>query len=371
MNIVKEGSAYRVFADGVETFYNLPVATYGVCFNNQHGYFYLECRSDLESNESKIYGDYSKKADKVVRSFDLTNRNFGVIISGHKGSGKSLLVRMISEKVSKNNIPVIIVDKAIPGVATFLGSIDQKVMIVFDEFEKTFAKDYDGHDPQVELLSLFDGVDGGKKLFVVTCNDIKNINEFFVNRPGRFHYHFEVEFPNSEQISKYLHDKLGDGFDDEIDRISKLGVMADLTYDSLRAISFDLKQGYSLDDTLRDLNIGYGDEVCFDIDVFFDDGTVMKGYSQPVRMCGHYNNEVRLVFNNFDYWASFSSNNIKREDNIIYVDGADVQISGNYRDRYYSKDEIRKAKEEDKNRFKVVKLVLTKVNDFESFKFTV
>lgn len=69
---------------------------------------------------------------------------------------------------------MIIVDCPIPGISNFLSSIEQEVVIIFDEFEKTFARNDDG-DPQVELLSLFDGVDDGKKLFVITCNDTKRL----------------------------------------------------------------------------------------------------------------------------------------------------------------------------------------------------
>lgn len=37
-------------------------------------------------------------------------------------------------------------------------------MILFDEFDKTFAKGRNESDPQANMLSLFDGVAQGKKL---------------------------------------------------------------------------------------------------------------------------------------------------------------------------------------------------------------
>ena len=40
------------------------------------------------------------------------------------------------------------------------------------------------------MLSLFDGLDNGKKLFVITCNEVERLNAYLLNRPGRFHYHF-------------------------------------------------------------------------------------------------------------------------------------------------------------------------------------
>lgn len=64
---------------------------------------------------------------------------------------------MIAEESIKADIPVIIVDTAIPGISNFLASIQQEVTIIFDEFEKTFAKT-EKDDPQVEMLSLISSI---------------------------------------------------------------------------------------------------------------------------------------------------------------------------------------------------------------------
>lgn len=37
-------------------------------------------------------------------------------------------------------IPLIVVDKFIPGIASYIESIDQEVMVLFDEFDKTFGE---------------------------------------------------------------------------------------------------------------------------------------------------------------------------------------------------------------------------------------
>ena len=80
-----------------------------------------------------------------------------------------MFARMLAEKGNKAGLPLIIVDMAIPGVADFISSISQECIVLFDEFEKIFREDSkDDEHPQEELLSLFDGVDSGKKLFVIT-----------------------------------------------------------------------------------------------------------------------------------------------------------------------------------------------------------
>ena len=92
-------------------------------------------------------------------------------------------------------MPVIIVDTYIPGLANFIEEIEQEVMVMFDEFDKTFGgvNKSDGMaDPQTELLTLFDGLAQGKKLYVITCNNLNTLSDYLVNRPGRFHYHFRL-----------------------------------------------------------------------------------------------------------------------------------------------------------------------------------
>ena len=191
MKVIKTGSMYRTYGDDLETFEKLPAKVFNLRFNKMSG-FYMEHRSDFEIKE-KIYGVHYEKVDKVLRSFDVFERSLGVILSGAKGIGKSLFAKMLSEQAVKIGLPVVIVDAFYPGVAAYLESIEQEVLVLFDEFDKSFGgiRQAEGEaDAQASMLSLFDGTSGGKKLFVITCNDVYRLNEFLINRPGRFHYHF-------------------------------------------------------------------------------------------------------------------------------------------------------------------------------------
>ena len=167
MNIINAGSRYQVYGEDVKTYQQLPVGTYLVNFNPMSG-FYLSIRTDLEVTEDKIYGTSSYKINKVMKSYDaMAHRNFGVLLSGQKGIGKSLFVRLLAEEAIKKGLPVVTVTMYVPGIANFIASIDQDCVVIFDELAKTFAIKED-ENQQDELLSLFDGMDGGHKLFVVT-----------------------------------------------------------------------------------------------------------------------------------------------------------------------------------------------------------
>ena len=139
MNIVNTGTTYRIFDDSLRTFDNLPVGTYEIGFHPMQG-LWLTQTEGLTLKEEKIYGKSQEKVDKVFRGFAKSNRNFGVILSGPKGVGKSLFAQLVAKKAMSENIPLIIVNQYINGIADFISSIRQEVVVIFDEFEKTFAK---------------------------------------------------------------------------------------------------------------------------------------------------------------------------------------------------------------------------------------
>ena len=221
MKAIKIGTKVEIYNDAVVTYNELSARSYIVRFEKMTG-FYLEEYPDIQVKEDKVYGERLKKVQKVLRSYEKFDRNLGVILSGYKGIGKSMFARLLSEAAVKNGIPIIVADQYIPGIASYIETIDQNVMVLFDEFDKTFAdvKPVEGEvEPQAALLGLFDGIAQGKKLFVITCNDIRKLNEFIVNRPGRFHYHFRFDYPSADEILTYLSDQLESARHNVIDSI--------------------------------------------------------------------------------------------------------------------------------------------------------
>lgn len=275
MNIINSGDDYQIYTDSVKTYAELPGGTYTVMFSEMSGYS-LQYRKNLKVSE-KVYGNTFEKAHKVMRSYSIANKNFGVLLSGQKGSGKSLFLRVIASIANLEGLPVIIVNKCTPGLSEFISSIDQDCMVVFDEFEKIF-KNNDDRNQQDRLLSLFDGLDGGHKLFVITCNDLCNVSQYILNRPGRFHYHFAIKAPSPEEVKEYLEDNLKPEYKDNINKISMLSVTFFMPYDYLRAIVFDLNQGYSLKETMHDLNISKEDRDRYDVKAYFSDGTEYEAF---------------------------------------------------------------------------------------------
>jgi len=274
MKVVKTGNIFRIYDNTLETFNALPANTYNLRFSKTSG-FYLESHAEIEVSEPKIYGPHYEKAQKVLKTFKMFERNLGIILSGDKGIGKSLCAKLLSIESTKAGYPLIIVDSYFPGIATFLESIEQEVVVLFDEFDKTFSKSNEAN-PQVELLSLFDGVAVGKKMFVLTCNNITGLNEFLVNRPGRFHYHFRFDYPTGNEVKEYLEDKMVEAYYGEISKVVSFAGKVNLNYDCLRAIAFELNLGTSFEDAIKDLNIIRDDDYTYyRVLLKYSDGTTL------------------------------------------------------------------------------------------------
>lgn len=274
MKIVQTGNIYKIYGDDLLVQDNLPAQFYTVRFSERSGFF-LEKTQEIAVTE-KVYGVHEAKVNKILAAFGAAERNLGVILSGEKGIGKSLSAKMLAEKAYKAGYPVILVTSFIPGVSDFLAEIEQEALILFDEFDKTFCgkKEHEGSalDPQTETLTLFDGVNPGKKLFVITCNELRKLNDYLVNRPGRFHYHLRFEFPVDEEVREYMTDKLDAEYHNEIEKVVSFSHKVSLNYDCLRAIAFELNTGLPFEEAIKDLNILKLENEWFTVVLYFTNG---------------------------------------------------------------------------------------------------
>ena len=276
MKIIHVENRYNIFEGSMTITDQLDAKVYSVRLDSDTG-LYLENYGDITINEKKIYGQHQEKLEKIFHSFERFNRNFGVLLSGAKGMGKTLFIKMTALEALKRGIPVIVVDKYYEGISTFLRKIDQEVLILFDEFEKRFGEDHNTcginndmgfgfgmnrnsgsgfmFSHQTELLELFDGISSGKKMFILTCNEISTINNYLIDRPGRIHYHFRFTYPTPKEIMLYSRDKIAPEYQDQCRILLNYSFMTKISYDALRAIIFEVNSGISVEEAVQDLNI--------------------------------------------------------------------------------------------------------------------
>lgn len=364
MKVISTGSKFDIYPDDLRSYDKLPAGYYVVRFNPKVGFF-LEKYSEFQMTEAKVYGIHEAKVNKVLSSFNSFNRNLGVILSGDKGIGKSLFARMLGQKAVENDIPVIIVEGYIDGIGSFIDKIEQEVMVLFDEFDKTFSTNRDdGVNPQANMLSLFDGVAQGKKLFVVTCNELRGLNGFLINRPGRFHYHFRFDYPTAEDIKEYLLDKLEADKQAEIDNVIDFSKRVALNFDCLRAIAFELNLGQTFAEAIQDLNIINIEKEVFKVIATFSDGTVLL--NKNVQMDSFGDEAVTVSFRNTsnDYVGEiiFRPNQLRLNtiNGDLYLEPEDVTIDY---DSYYEEEEEEKAKKEALEKKGLKQVVVHRIQD--------
>ena len=269
MKVINYGSNYEIYENDLKTYDELPAYTYGVKFHPMMG-FSLKRIDDYTVIEDKVYGSHEVKLDKVVSSYNIFERSLGVILSGDKGIGKSMFTQMLAERMINEGKPVIIVDTAYRGIANFIDSIDQEALILFDEFEKVFNPDNDNIEPQEALLGLFDGTSQKKRLYAITVNNLNRVNEYMINRTGRFHYHLRFGYPDASEVRAYLEDKVPTKFHNQIDNVIAFSRRIRLNFDCLRAIAFELSTGISFKEAIVDLNILDIENKRYDVTITFE-----------------------------------------------------------------------------------------------------
>jgi hypothetical protein len=265
MKVINSDTSYMIQnSDNIAVFDDLPKGTYSVSFSPQRG-FWLEVQDNFKVTQ-KLYGKTNDRIEHVLSMFNHKDKSTGVILSGTKGMGKTMFAKRLSQRALDQSLPTIMVNNYDDGIAEFLSSIKTPAVIIFDEFEKSFKNHMDS------MLTLFDGLNTSKKLFVITANNLTNLSEYLINRPGRFHYLFEFDQVSSQVASEFIQDHVENANEDTLKGIQSLSSRIPITYDYLDAISDELNVGTSLKDALNMLNISTDGGGKYTVKVFLTNG---------------------------------------------------------------------------------------------------
>lgn len=250
-NFLRNGTSFRISNEAsMEVSSRLPAGNYTIQ-QDQFGNMFLE-RIDSFNISGKLYGDIKERAQRILNTFHLRSASTGVLLTGEKGSGKSLLAKLLCQTAAAGDIPTIIVSNPWHGEKfnSFIQSIDHECVVLFDEFEKTYDK-----EQQESLLTLLDGVFPSKKLFILTCNDKYRIDDHMRNRPGRIFYTVDYKGLGEQFIREYCEDNLSEK--KYIDQICNIAAMfSAFNFDMLKALIEEMNRyNESPDKSLEMLNV--------------------------------------------------------------------------------------------------------------------
>jgi len=292
--IIKDERNYQVISGNAITIIDkLPASIYELSYIPDEGFSLNEVNNYFNVSE-KLYGQVEIITNRIINTYETVKGNLGVLFSGPKGLGKSLTLRNICKEAVKRGQPIILINKHFDNISSFIDTIQQSIVVVFDEFEKLYLdrnkadkEDLEGQD---SLLNLFDSTLAGKKLFLLTCNDINNLSEYLLNRPGRLHYHFRMRRLSIDEINEYCIDNLKNENHQLINDICSLGALVpDFSYDMLRAIIFELNTyNCDLQEARRMLNIETQVKSPFNYIIYFESGETETGFDYIDIVNRHY-----------------------------------------------------------------------------------
>lgn len=194
--------------------------------------------------------------DRVLKNFNSSDKNTtGVLLTGDKGTGKSVTAKILAEKAK---LPIIVINPDLEEkyLEEFFKEFDTPVCILFDEVDKNFSTQ--------KMLTFLDGVHKtAKKLVVMTANDEDGLSHFIKNRCSRIRYyrHYSMKDDAREYAELICDSKNIDNKEEVVDFI-----VNNIKYPSIDNISsfideviFTKDWNLSLQEVLEFMNINVGE----------------------------------------------------------------------------------------------------------------
>lgn len=198
---LQSNNTYKKVEGDFSTVETVPVGIYNLGLSMSG--WYLEKYADKFTFDYKIYGLQTEFCEHVLKTYKNTKGNFGIMLTGTKGTGKTVTAKILANYF---NLPVIIVKDmgdSNQAMIEYLSGFNFDCVLFFDEFEKNFS------DKDSTILQIMDGVynSGYRKIFLLTTNEM-TINENLVGRPSRIRYVRRFGNLDLKTVEEYLDDAL-------------------------------------------------------------------------------------------------------------------------------------------------------------------
>lgn len=273
----------------------LPVGNYDICYNQMSGDVYLERLNDPKLPDNEFID--TTIVERWLKSFDTFDSNLGILLSGLKGAGKTVLAKKLC---AKSGLPVLHLNNSeipLDALSKFLADEMFKNCIVFvDEFEKVVSQDDERIAP---WLKLMDGGYNTKLMFILTSNG-ENVSDYLQNRLGRIKYRKHFSTLEDETVERVIAAFLKDQSfkEDLLQTIVKIPMLSiDILVNIINEINLfnqpasELVKGFNLvsgnlTGTMYERYEGEWKECCFiTLDLSdIDEAYIRKGWMDPERL---------------------------------------------------------------------------------------
>lgn len=245
---VKNNKRYSYISNPENLTDKLPPAVYSLDWDKEIG-FSINYLFDSFMLPAHIYSDTTehnaaKFTSIVLNEYKRKEKNVGVLLNGVKGTGKSLMFKLIANKAISEGLPILMIQDKFNSLSMskYLAAIEDELVIVFDEFEKLYTTKDDMNN-QADLLSFFDGTSNTKKLFILATNDKTRVSSFLLNRPGRIRYMLEFKALSNKFVKSFLESNLNDK--SVVDLVCEYLLEVDeLNFDMLQAVTSEINTLY-------------------------------------------------------------------------------------------------------------------------------